>query len=105
MPSCIIRVPLLLNLFGLCLGLSVAASALAQAQANLPIGTQLKVHGLMWDAHEVTIGQVKAFANATGFVSEAERAGGGTVFESGWTHKPGWTWRSPFGAAARDARQ
>ena len=67
-----------------------------------PVGHTVQVGPLEWDAHEVTIGQVKAFANATGFVSQAERAGGGTVFESGWTYKPGWTWRLPFGVAARD---
>ena len=75
------------------------ASAMGAAH---PVGHTVQVGPLEWDAHEVTIGQVKAFANATGFVSQAERAGGGTVFESGWTHKPGWTWRLPFGVAARD---
>ena len=69
---------------------------------NHPVGHTLLVGPLQWDAHEVTIGQVKAFASATGFVSQAERAGGGTVFESGWTQKPGWTWRTPFGVPARD---
>ena len=48
-----------------------------------PIGHSVSVGPLQWDAHEVTIGQVKAFASATGFVSQAERAGGGTVFEAG----------------------
>ena len=65
-------------------------------------GHTVAVGHVQWDAHEVTIGQVKAYAQATGFVSQAERAGGGTVFESGWTPKPGWTWRTPFGVPARD---
>jgi len=66
------------------------------------MGQTVHIGGWQWDAHEVTIGQVKAYAQATGFVSQAERAGGGSVYESGWTAKPGWTWRTPFGVPARD---
>ena len=84
-----------------CLWAAVACMGSAMGTAH-PVGHTVQVGPLQWDAHEVTIGQVKAFANTTGFVSQAERAGGGTVFESGWTHKPGWTWRLPFGVAARD---
>ena len=53
---------------------------------------------------ETTIGQFRLFAQATGLVTAAERAGGGSVFESGWSPKPGWTWRAPYGPghAARD---
>ena len=102
MPSCISRISLLLNLFGICLGFSVTASALAQTQANLPIGTQLKVHGLLWDAHEVSVAQVKRYAQSTGFVSRAEKEGGGFIYESGFVLKKGWTWRAPFGVPAQD---
>jgi formylglycine-generating enzyme len=49
------------------------------------------------DRTEVTIGQFQAFANATGFVSASEKAGGGMIFESGWERRKGWSWRSPFG--------
>ena len=89
MQGCMSRISLLVTLFGLCLGLSVAVLAQAQTQAqtqiqtqapsNLPIGKQLKVHGLMWDAHEVTVGQVKRYAQSTGFVSRAEKEGGGFI--------------------------
>ena len=102
MPSCISRVLLLVNLFGLCLGPSVTVSAQAQTQANLPIGTQLKVHGLLWDAHEVSVAQVKRYAQSTGFVSRAEKEGGGFIYESGFVLKKGWTWRAPFGIPAQD---
>ena len=54
--------------------------------ATFPVGHTVLVGPLQWDAHEVTIGQVKAFASATGFVSQAERAGGGTVFELSLIH-------------------
>jgi sulfatase modifying factor 1 len=84
------------------LGLGLAMCVQAQTQANLPIGAQLKVHGLLWDAHEVTVAQVKRFAQKTGFVSRAEKEGGGSIYEAGWAIKKGWTWRSPFGVAAQD---
>ena len=48
---------------------------------------------------ETTIGQFRRFAAATGRVTRAERAGGGEVYEAGWTRKPGWTWQRPFGVA------
>lgn len=71
--------------------------------AGATVAPELTIHGLRWDAHEVTIGQVKRMAQATGFVSQAERDGGGSVYEAGWTQKPGWTWRAPYGQAGSDA--
>lgn len=49
---------------------------------------------------ETTIAQFRRFADATGTVTAAERAGGGQTYEAGWTRKPGWTWRAPFGVPA-----
>ena len=46
---------------------------------------------------ETTIGQFRRYAQATGTQTQAERSGGGQVYEAGWTTKPGWTWRTPFG--------
>ncbi len=37
----------------------------------------------------MTIGDVKAFAAATGFVSAAEKKGGGLSYEAGFVQKPG----------------
>ncbi len=48
---------------------------------------------------ETTVGQFRRFAAATQAVTQAERAGGGEVYEAGWVRKPGWTWRTPFGGA------
>lgn len=96
-PRCRLKPPLAAAC--LCLGLLWAAPGWAAPPA---IGHTVPVGDLQWDVHEVTIAQVKAHALATGFVSQAERAGGGTVFESGWTQKPGWTWRTPYGVPARD---
>jgi formylglycine-generating enzyme len=69
---------------------------------NNPVGATAKIHGLTWDLHEMTIGQVKQMAKATGFVSRAEQEGGGFVYEFGWTKKSGWNWQAPFGVPGRD---
>jgi len=50
---------------------------------------------------ETTVAQFARFAEATGVVTQAERTGGGQVYEAGWVTKPGWTWRRPFGRPAR----
>ena len=52
---------------------------------------------------ETTVAQFRAFAEATKTVTRAEHEGGGEVYEAGWTKKPGWTWRTPFGRPAGDA--
>lgn len=46
---------------------------------------------------ETTVAQFRAFVQATGSVTQAERRGGGQVYEAGWVGKPGWNWRAPFG--------
>jgi formylglycine-generating enzyme required for sulfatase activity len=85
------------------IGLSFCLYSQSQTPSpTQPIGTQLKVHGLLWDAHEVTVAQVKRFAQSTGFVSRAEKEGGGFIYESGFVLKKGWTWRAPFGIPAQD---
>lgn len=72
---------------------------LAQTQSTIPT---VRIGNLSWDQHEMTIGEVKRFAKATGFVSQAEKNGGGTVYELGFVQKPGWTWKAPYGVAADD---
>jgi formylglycine-generating enzyme len=49
------------------------------------------------DRTEVSIEQFSRFAAATGFISAAEKAGGGSTFEGGWQQRKNWTWRTPFG--------
>lgn len=54
---------------------------------------------------ETTVAQFRRYAQATQAVTQAERQGGGEVYENGWVKKPGWAWRTPFGgnsAAADD---
>ncbi len=74
----------------------------AEAQPVKSTIPSLEVHGLLWDQHEMTIGEVKRYAAATGFQSAAERAGGGTSYELGFVKKPGWSWRTPYGVPAGD---
>lgn len=49
------------------------------------------------DQTEVTIGQFADFANRKNMVTAAERDGGGFEYSAGWTRRPGWTFRSPYG--------
>ena len=78
---------LLSLLFGL-----TSTAALADMQ---PVGS------FTIDRTEVTIAAFGRFVAATGLVTKAERDGGGLVFEAGWTRKPGWTWKMPFGKAGQ----
>jgi len=50
---------------------------------------------------ETTVAQFARFAQATRLVTQAERLGGGQVYEAGWVRKPGWTWQAPFGRPAQ----
>lgn len=93
----------------LCVGLGSAhaksnpASFDPHAPKPPTIGSTVQVHGLEWDVHEVTIGQVKTMAAATGFISRAEKEGGGFIYEMGWSKKAGWNWRRPYGIPGADA--
>lgn len=54
------------------------------------------------DRTEVTIGQFRRFVQATGTLTQAERAGGGSTFEAGWEQRKGWVWHSPYGKPGAD---
>ncbi len=60
-----------------------------------------RIGGLAIDRTEVTVAQFRAFVDATGYVTAAEKRGGGLVYEAGWSRKKGWVWHSPFGTPAR----
>jgi formylglycine-generating enzyme len=71
------------------------------AQASLkPASDMQAIRGFAIDRTEVSVAQFKAFADATGAVTAAEKAGGGSTFEAGWEQRRGWTWRTPFGLPA-----
>jgi formylglycine-generating enzyme required for sulfatase activity len=98
-----LRIWLLLLLFAGGLSASVSgAHAAGAAGASNPAGIDwVPLAGFSMARTETTVGQFRRFVQATGSVSRAERDGGGTVFEAGWAHKPGWTWSAPFGGDPR----
>ncbi len=58
------------------------------------------VQGFFMDLHEVTVGQYRAFVNATGYVTQAEKFGNSIVFDlaqQGWTLRDGANWQFPLG--------
>lgn len=83
------------------LALICLASASLLANAN-SISEMQPISHFSIDRTEVTVGQFAQFVNATGFVTKAERDGGGLVYEAGWAQKSGWDWRSPYGQKAED---
>jgi formylglycine-generating enzyme required for sulfatase activity len=79
---------------------AVLLPAAVLAQPN-PAGIEWQRVGEVSIARtETTVGQFRRYADDTGTVTRAERAGGGEVYEAGWTKKSGWTWRTPFGRPA-----
>ena len=89
----------------------IAAAAMliltqARAQPAPPTGVDWQPVGAFEIARtETTVGQFRRFVEATRTITQAERQGGGEVYEAGWVRKPGWDWRTPFGngRAAHDA--
>ena len=59
-----------------------------------------RIDGFLIDRTEVTVGQFRAFVQATGYQTMAEQQGGGLVYEGGWRKKAGWVWDAPFGTPA-----
>ena len=80
----------------------IAGFALPMGAVNAETVAMVTLPSFAIDKTEVTIGAFKKFSDETGFVTDAERSGGGLVFEVGWKKKSGWTWRSPYGLPARD---
>jgi formylglycine-generating enzyme required for sulfatase activity len=89
--------------------LMLGPATLTIAQANDPRETARWQHDLVAigrklriDAHEVTVGQFRAYQAATGKRTKAEQEGGGFQYLAGWQRMAGWTWRHPYGVAAAD---
>jgi sulfatase modifying factor 1 len=72
-------------------------SASVQASSKMQL-----INGFMIDRTEVSIADFQRFATDTGFVSQAEHAGGGEVYGWGWEQKAGWIWKTPFGVQSSD---
>ena len=58
---------------------------------------RMRIDGFMIDRTEVTIAAFVRYVDARGLRTAAEAAGGGFEFTSGWTRRPGWTFRAPSG--------
>jgi formylglycine-generating enzyme len=80
------------------------ALILSAACASLPARAQdrIRIEGFALDRTEVSIGQFRAFAQARGVTTAAEREGGGYEYAAGWTRRPGWTYLAPYGQPADD---
>ncbi len=76
----------------------LAVTPWAHAQAE----DMQTIRGFAIDRTEVSIAQFARYAQASGIVTTAEKAGGGSTYEGGWVQRTGWTWRTPFGLKADD---
>ena len=75
--------------------------ALLHPQGALAQAAEMQtIRGFAIDRTEVSIEQFANYVQATGTVTAAERAGGGSTYEAGWEQRKGWTWRTPFGMTA-----
>ncbi len=72
------------------------------AALALPLSPMQDMGRFEIDRTEVTIGAFRAFVQATGTKTKAERDGGGLTYEAGWERKPGWVWHSPYGTPGAD---
>lgn len=75
-------------------GMLLGGSAFAQ------VGERVELPRFAIDRTEVTIGQFAQYVQATGYVSRAEREGGGFEYGAGWERRAGWSWRQPDGVKA-----
>jgi formylglycine-generating enzyme required for sulfatase activity len=69
------------------------------AFGQAPAAETQRIGAFEIDRTEVTIAQFRRYVQATGVVTQAERAGGGSTYEGGWVQRKGWTWQAPYGRA------
>lgn len=69
------------------------------AVAAAPSAERVKIGAFEIDRTEVTIAAFRAYKQATGRDTEAERKGGGFEWGSGWERRDGWTVEMPYGKA------
>lgn len=98
------NIPKILLIPSISLGvLSILIGSNPSQSAPTSTTPTVQIGNLIWDQTEMNIADVKAFASSTGFVSAAEKKGGGLSYEAGFVQKPGWTWKAPYGVPAKDA--
>ena len=74
--------------------LHVTAMLASTLVAAAPADDLQPIRGFAIDRTEVSIAQFARYVQATGTVTAAEKAGGGSTYEGGWVQRPGWTWRT-----------
>lgn len=79
---------------------SICALASVFSVAATSAEDMQRIDGFLIDRTETTVGEFRAFVQATGYKTAAEEHGGGLVYEGGWQQKPGWVWDAPFGTPA-----
>jgi len=79
--------------------LMVPILANGMPKSSIPV---VQIGKLSWDQSEMTIKDVQIYASATGFMSQAEKNGGGLSYEAGFVKKPGWNWKTPYGVFANE---
>ena len=93
------------RLTGTATAMAFALSATASGMAGQSVSAdrdQVALNTFAIDRTEVTIADFRAFLEATGRKTAAEKAGGGYEYAAGWTRRTGWTWAQPFGEPADD---
>jgi formylglycine-generating enzyme required for sulfatase activity len=76
---------------------ALSAPAIAGAD-RLPIGQP----PTFWiDQTEVTVGDFTRYATQNALQTAAQKDGGGYEYRLGWQQRPGWTYQTPFGQAAK----
>ncbi len=69
---------------------------------SIVVADKVQIDGFSIDSTEVTVGAFKKYADASGFKTQAELAGGGYEWGFGWERRSGWTYKEPQGQLASD---
>lgn len=82
--------------FTILLAAACGTASLA-APASASTSERVRIGGFAIDRTEVTIGEFRAFVEATQRTTAAEANGGGFEWGGGWEKRPGWTVYRPYG--------
>jgi formylglycine-generating enzyme required for sulfatase activity len=83
------------------IGCRISLIALFLLASKSSFADMQSIDDFVIDRTEVTVGQFRKFAVATGYITAAEQNGGGLVYSAGWKKMDGWVWSSPFGTTAK----
>jgi formylglycine-generating enzyme required for sulfatase activity len=80
--------------------LRICATVFGMTLASAADADQVALGTFAIDRTEVTVEAFDAFTDENSRITQAEAAGGGYEWGAGWEQRPGWTFRTPQGAAA-----